>query len=940
MSDKNAVHDEHGDGAADRDDINRHRSMHEFVVFSVMMFLIIIALCTVAFTLSMQQILRTNKGNELLRMLENERIKLETSVNNEITIVMKLAESPLIGRYFANPADTGLATMVFEEIASYRGAISESVFWINDIDKMFYMDKNWPYEIDPDSPENAWYNRTMYGAKTYNFDINFNPQHRVIKLWIRAPVLDRRLRPIGVVGVGIDVTAFVSRLYEHYRGRAELYFFNAEGEITGAKDAELVINKELIEKQLGEAGVGLQTRAHRLGPGETVTYDVPSGKIAVGTVPALKWYSVAFMPDTMEDYKTPMTVLFITMLIVMAIIIIIFNIFIAGFLKSLRLTVQSLETSSRYKSEFLAMMSHEIRTPMNAILGLAELATREKVMERAQGHMRTIKAAGTNLLALINDILDFSKIESGKLEIVSADYRFTSLVKDVTNIIGIRAADAKLEFRLNVDSAIPNVLRGDEVRIRQIMLNILSNAVKYTSKGFVSLTVNWEQVSEDTVNLSIEVADSGRGIKKENIKRLFKDFVQIDLVKNKGIEGTGLGLAITQKLVTAMGGQISVASEYGKGSVFTIHLPQKIGSQKEVADVEAAATFMTRGVNALVVDDVATNLIVAQGLLASYGMEVHTCRSGMEAIAAVKKNSYDFVFMDHMMPEMDGIETAMRIRNLGGKRYEKLPIIALTANAVSGMKEMFIQNGFNDYLSKPIDTQKLNSVIEKWVPKEKQVKLTEEDAAKIAETEGGAELNIAIEGIDIKKGLATVRGRTENYLRVLTVFSQDGREKITEIQNALTAGNTQLYITYVHALKSAAANIGAMNLSETAKNLETAAKSGNREYVTTYNPVLLAQLESVLGGIESQLRALNGGAGTGAGGSENGSLDVEALKSGLTKLREAVTTLNLGAIRPAVKELQAFSGNAKVDGVLQCTVRGDYDKVVGLIDEVLKTYAP
>jgi len=925
---------EHGEAPPKkkRADINRHRSMHEFVVFSLVMFIVIIALCTAAFTITMRQIIRTNKGNELLRMLENERIKLETSVNNEVTIVMKMAESPLIRRYFANPADAGLETMAFEELGSYRSAVSETVFWINDKDKLFYMDKNAPYALKTDAPENFWYDKTMYGGRTHNFDINYNPEHGVVKLWIRAPVLNRQRRPIGIVGVGIDVTAFVSRLYEQYRGRAQLYYFNVAGEITGAKDAELVIKKVHVEKMLGDAGVGLQTRAHRLNLGETVTYDASTGKIAIGTVPALGWYSVAFMPDTIHDYMTPMTVLFLVMLMVMAVIIIMFNIFIAGFLKSLRRTVQSLEASSQYKSEFLAMMSHEIRTPMNAILGMADLAARETAMERVQEHIRTVKAAGTNLLALINDILDFSKIESGKLEIVPVDYRFAPLIRDVSNIIGIRAADAQLEFRVSADGSIPPVLFGDEVRIRQIMLNILSNAVKYTPGGFVAFTVTGEKAGDDTVNLTISVADSGRGIKQEDIKRLFKDFVQIDMVKNKGIEGTGLGLAITKKLVTVMGGEITVESEYGKGSVFTVCLPQKISVREDIEDEAAMPFFKTQGVTALVVDDVAANLMVAHGLLSAYGIKVHTCRSGAAAIEAVRREEYDFVLMDHMMPEMDGIEAAMRIRNLGGRRGEKLPIIAVTANAVSGAKEMFLQHGFNGYLSKPIDPQKLNNLLEKWIPKEKQVKLSEEDAAKAAGNESGEFLNIMIEGVDIKKGLATVRGRAENYLRVLSVFCSDGREKAAEIKKALADNDLRLYINYVHALKSAAVNIGAQTLSETAKHMETAAKHGNRAYIETYNPSLMQQLEIILSGIERELRKINAGAGS-------AEADVNALKGGLTALRNAIVTVNIGAIRPAAKALQAFTGSANagpaVEGVLQCTLRGEYDKAVGLIDGLM-----
>jgi len=913
-------------------------TIHEFIAFSIMLFLIILVAGGTAFFFSMRQIIRNNKGNEMLRMLENERIKLETFVNNEITITMKMAESPLIKRYFENPDVPELESMAIEEIAAYRGStLSTSVFWINDKDKMFYMDSNNPYAVDPEAPENAWYKKTLYRTKTYNFDINYNPALKATKLWINAPVLNKeRTEPLGAVGVGIDITAFVKRLYEQYKGRAELYYFNTDGEITGAHNVEIVVNKEHIEKFLGVAGVGVQTRALRLKEGEIITYDSPSGKIAIGPVPALGWYAVAIMPDTISDYKNPVAVVFLLMLLLIALIIVIFNIFIAGFLKSLRRTMDSLETSARYKSEFLAMMSHEIRTPMNAILGMAELAMREKELPRAQEHVLTIRKSGMNLLSIINDILDFSKIESGKMEIVPVDYHFMSLIKDVTSIIGIKAAESQLEFRVSVDNRIPPALVGDEVRIRQIILNILSNAVKYTSKGFVALTVTSNRLDEEKVNVTIEVADSGRGIKQEDIGKLFKDFVQIDLVKNKGIEGTGLGLAITRSLVKAMGGAINVRSKYGKGSVFTVVLPQKISKQQDFTDDTTAAVFTAPAVKALVVDDVQTNLVVAQGLLSFYGMEVHTCLSGAEAIEAVKAQDYDLVFMDHMMPEMDGIEAAMRIRNLG-RRYTKLPIIALTANAVSGMKQMFKRNGFNDYLSKPVDTAKLNAVLERWIPKEKQVKLSADAAAarSATVTNNPAVTEIAISGVDTAKGLSMVRGSAESYLQVLSVFYKDGQTKLAEINNALNAPDLRLYTTYVHALKSASANIGATQLSETALALETAGKEGNRAYIDEYTPRLVYDLKLVLFNLGNFLRA-NADKSRQSGGA----VDTDALKNTLGRLKEAVSTVAIGDIRAAMKELQPYASSdnpaaAQVDAIRQCVLGGRYDEAVGLIDAVI-----
>ncbi|GBU23579.1 aerobic respiration control sensor protein ArcB [Fibrobacteria bacterium R8-3-H12] len=380
--------------------------------------------------------------------------------------------------------------------------------------------------------------------------------------------------------------------------------------------------------------------------------------------------------------------------------------------------------ANKAKSNFLAKMSHEIRTPMNAINGMSELALRENLPDAAREHIVTIKQAGTNLLSIINDILDISKIESGKLEIVTSKYLFSSLINDVVSIIKTKIADSGLRFDINIDPNIPNSLLGDETRIRQALLNVLSNAVKYTKKGFISLSASAE-IKKGTVLLTINVADSGKGIKPKDLKKLFDEFVQVDMESRKSTEGTGLGLAITKNLLTAMGGDISVQSEYGKGSTFTLKLPQKISSDVLFDSLEndsAAIKFNAPNARVLVVDDIEANLKVAKGLMQPYKMQIDLCQSGIEAIEMVKANSYDLVLMDQMMPEMDGVEATKLIRVMAGENphYAELPIIALTANAVSGAKEMLFSNGFSDFLSKPIDTIELNSILEKWIPKGKR----------------------------------------------------------------------------------------------------------------------------------------------------------------------------------------------------------------------------
>jgi len=741
-----------------------------------------------------------------------------------------------------------------------------------------------------------------------------------------------------------------------------------------------------------------------------------------------------------QQIKDNMTALFIAIMVVIAIAFVIFNIFILMLLKPLRKTVEDLKIASKAKSDFLAKMSHEIRTPMNAIIGMAELAMRKNMSDAVREHIITIKQAGNNLLAIINDILDISKIESGKLEIVSSNYEFSSLINDVVSIIRMRIIDSSISFVVNIDCKIPNLLFGDETRVRQVLLNILSNAVKYTKRGHVSFSVNGK-IIENTVILTIDVSDSGNGIKPEDLKKLFGEFVQIDLASNKGIEGTGLGLAITKNLIKMMNGDINVKSEYGKGSSFIITLPQKIQSPEPIAMVEnskekkvlvyeqnkiyansIAGTVDNLGVECkqvesdeelrenlksknytflfvsyslhenaknimqdldsktkmvvlaefgiavvdinlsvlpmpahsisianilngvsdsftyssnenetiriiapsakiLIVDDIETNLKVAKGLMQPYQMKIDSRLSGAEAIEAIKENSYDLVFMDHMMPEMDGVEATRRIREMGGK----LPIIALTANAVSGTKEMFLSSGFNDFLSKPIDIVHLNSVLEKWLPEEKQEKAME------SVKENDYKTDFEIDGVDVKKGIFMSGGTLKGYIEILSTFHKDGVNKIDEIKECLETDNYLLYTTYIHALKSASASIGALDLSEIAKDLEIAGNNKDLAYIEQYNPEFLKAFEVLLNNINKALLASKN--------NEQSTVDFEILKHELNKLKVAISAYDFGAIDDAVNTLRAFTQSIfgeSIENILQKTLIGEYDEAVAMIDAIIQ----
>jgi len=403
------------------------------------------------------------------------------------------------------------------------------------------------------------------------------------------------------------------------------------------------------------------------------------------------------------------------------------------------------DEENKSKSSFLASMSHEIRTPMNAITGMAELMLREELSDQARSYALDIKQAGNNLISIINDILDFSKIEAGKLEIRIAKYQFSSLINDTVNIVRMRIGDKPIQFNINIDKNIPNNLFGDEIRLRQIFINLLSNAIKYTKRGYIDFTVIETERTEKLIWLKVIVSDTGVGIKPEDQIKLFNEFVQVDVKKNIGIEGTGLGLAITKRLCNSMDGDISFKSEYGKGSIFTIIIPQVIDSEeplklmethKKKSDSSGDINFIIPQTCFLVVDDMPTNLKVAEGLLSPYQAKIVTCSSGIKAIELVKQQYFDLVFMDHMMPEMDGIETTANIRaweeenklqSDTGERFseeKRIPIVALTANAVVGMREMFLENGFDDFLAKPIDISKLDEIINRWIPKEKKEPFT------------------------------------------------------------------------------------------------------------------------------------------------------------------------------------------------------------------------
>ena len=1399
-------------------DVNKPRLKNRFVAFSVILFLIILVVGSVAFVFSMRQIVRENKDIELSQMLDIKQLRLESTVEVKIAMVQKMAKSPVIIKHFVNPDDTELRELAMEELDSFRMFFYEGyeISWVNDIDRLVYSTEfTEPYWLDADNPAHYWYYATLYETEGYSFNVNFNPNTNAFKMWVNAPVLYGD-KPVGMVAVALEVTAFINRYFHDINDGVEVYLFNSAGVITGAKDIGLVMRNANIMDELGELGIDIITKAVTFGPGETHSFAVPRGTLAIGTVPSLAWYTAAFRPDRISDYFTPMTSLFLVMIAIISLLFVIFNVFIARFIKSISEVMSSLENArheadnvrlereaaqaatsvlfdnapigltvfdenfkfidcneavlkmygisrehyaaffgsashspecqpdgsnsrekamdiikrviggemvkiewthnlpdgtplpvditmtrikqgDRYvglgyvydlreqkqmvqnlvaadegtqqqlvklnavvkatkiglfdmdinnndflhpentflftdelrnmlgytneadfpntfdswrgclhpedrekaiedivghisdktgntpydveyrllkkdgeytyfracgeairdkdgnavriagalmdigkikatllekelqlaklnlvietakigmvnmeldpdnplspnnhteysdeykkllgfadddktpenlgdsrmglvhpddmessfrafsdhlldktgntpfdieqrlkkrngeyawfrtvgkairdqdgkpvrfvnaafdltetkealinnelqlakfalinkaariglwdmeiirddpmniknhityssefreilgytdendfpdvinsfnncvhpddfqmvtdtlknhiwdltggtlfnpeyqarkkngeyvyiratgesirdengeavrtlgtimdvseekrtlanteklrqqaeeankaKSEFLTHMSHEIRTPMNAVIGAAEIQLQKHTNPPdAEEAFNIIYSSGHLLLSIINDVLDLSKIESGKIEIINAKYDIPSIIYDTVHLNLLRYESRCLEFILRIDEYTPLNLLGDEMRIKQILNNLLSNAFKYTKEGTIELLVSAEVKSQTECTLNFIVSDTGQGMTEEQVSKVFEAYERFNTDANRTIVGTGLGMNITKRLVETMGGEIFVDSEPGKGSVFTVHLPQKrIDSEvcgAELANKLRCDNFMNKTKfikkqivheympygSVLIVDDVETNLYIAKGMMLPYGLKIETAASGTEAVDKIKNgNEYSVVFMDYMMPKMNGMEATKIIRDMG---YTS-PIVALTANAVAGSSEMFMENGFDGYISKPIDIRELNIQLNRFIRDKQQPEVIESARRQTADIISGFVKNPLT---DANFAVMVVR----NVESAITILENVCGEIATGAD-----ADIDLYTITVHGMRGALANIGEADLSDTAFKLEQAGNNGDITAIASETP--------------------------------------------------------------------------------------------------------
>ncbi len=604
------------------------------------------------------------------------------------------------------------------------------------------------------------------------------------------------------------------------------------------------------------------------------------------------------------------------------------------------------EAASDAKGEFLAHMSHEIRTPINAVLGMDTMILRESKEPRIKEYAMDIQRAGRALLSIINDILDISKIESGKMEIVPANYDFSSLVNDTVNMIHEKARNKGLTLNVEVDNDIPCTLRGDDVRIRQVLVNILGNAVKYTENGEVTLRIKGTR-NGNVEKLHFSVKDTGIGIKEEDIHKLFAKFERIEELRNRHIEGTGLGMSITINLLDMMGSSLDVQSEYGVGSEFSFDLEQEIIKDEAVgnitarmaemaAEYEYETSFTAPEARVLVVDDNQTNLLVFRGLLKETELQVDTSDSGMEALDMIKAEAYDIIFLDHMMPDMDGIEVMQQIKSSDDHVNVGIPVIALTANAIVGAREQYISAGFTDYLSKPIIPEKLEKLIADYLPKEKIIIGQKKEVKKSIKYQESLPM---IEGVDWEYARLHL-GNSEAILSTVeNVYNaiEIDADELADYHSRIVANREDMeaidsFRIKIHSLKSTATLLGLLPIAGTAASLEYAARDSEIEKVIDITPYFLKDFRALKKKLEVVI-------GQKDDGEKSEIIDKDEVVGYINELIEKISIFDVHNADLALEKVKSYKYNNDIDNLLSklsgAVSNLDIDKVESLGNELI-----
>lgn len=653
------------------------------------------------------------------------------------------------------------------------------------------------------------------------------------------------------------------------------------------------------------------------------------------------WFLLAYIPAGELATNTVVDWLLLGMVTVGLLVLLVFNFLVLiTYNRKLAEAAEAANQANEAKSYFLSTMSHDIRTPMNAILGLNEMVLRDSNDEEIIAYSESIRTAGKTLLGLINDILDFSKIEAGKMDIINVDYNFVSMLHDLVNMVQSKAESKGIAFNLDVDRNIPMILSGDEIRIKQIITNILSNAVKYTKEGSITFKAGFERSEEasDSIRLLISVSDTGIGIKSEDLKRLFVAFERIEETRNRSIEGTGLGMSIAQRLLAMMGSRMEVESEYGKGSTFSFTIVQTVRNWNPIGNYEETfkrsvserkkyrERFTAPYARLLVVDDTPVNLSVIRNLLKRTKVQIDTANSGDEGISYFRQKHYDVVFLDHMMPDKDGIETLKEMKGIKDTPNAETPVICLTANAISGMREMYINSGFDDYITKPVDPDRLESMLLQYIPKGKIAPASEDDGE---DDYFIPDFIFRLDALDVNSGLIHC-GSRESYMLTLKMYLDAGPKNADEIEKYWSVKDLKNTTIKVHALKSTSRVIGALKLGDLAAKLEKAGDSGDTDTLDRELGDLLTQYRQLI----SDLEPLNDIKDDEAE-DDRPVISEKDMKEAYTALTEFCASFDYDSVVNIVESLKGYrfpeEEATRFDAVKKAVDNFDYDKIPGIL---------
>ena len=614
------------------------------------------------------------------------------------------------------------------------------------------------------------------------------------------------------------------------------------------------------------------------------------------------------------------------------------------YIEELQKARQSADSSNNAKSRFLASMSHEIRTPMNAIIGFSELALKENPSPALTDYLEDIKSSSHNLLSLINDILDISKIESGKMTLVNVAYNTADILHDIYEMIRTQAAKKGLDFRIEITPNLPSILYGDSNRIKNILINLLNNAVKYTTSGYIKLEVVCSAIDAKPFTMSLKVTDTGIGIKEEDLSLLFEEFSQMDKEINYGKEGTGLGLSLVKKYCVLMNGNIEVESTYGKGSTFTATIEQEIADSTpinldlilshHIKDEFSLGTLHVKNVETLIVDDNPVNCKVISKSMEYYGMNVDIATSGPESISMCRGKHYDLIFMDQMMPEMDGIEAMKQIHKLNDyyTTSANCKIIALTANAIAGVREDLIAEGFDEYLSKPVNFRDLENVLVRFIPPA-CLENVQPNVKASNSTDTLSELTLAdmYPDINIHEGINYCGGTVDNYLEVIQIMCDEASDQIARLSQYYENGNLKEFTILIHALKGICLNIGAKECGEAAKALEMAGKSNDTEYIHSNLPSFIDRYMVMV----ERFNELSGKYNSNENKNKSGQNNVSHISEILKEFRQSVIDYDFAHAAALLRKAHSVS-DAEEDTDLLNTLdilmdNMDIDKILSLI---------